>query len=135
MYGFDDLKQKSNLSLPCHTVSSKDAEMLFTFMSKNTSSTTRQSDNEFFPDWVGGLSTTYSFGGKHAAHLNIFNEPQSSLIFNVVAAIPGSIESDRYKSLLLFWLFWLTEIYFTTVLITKNGCRLLSLQNYVVDTL
>jgi len=46
--------------------------------------------------WVGGLlRDTYPIGGNLRTGLRIFNEPKMSTIYNVVGAIPGSLESDR----------------------------------------
>jgi hypothetical protein len=52
-------------------------------------------------EWEGGLNVTYYLGGRHQdgdpglVQLKIFNEAKTTNIFNVVAAIPGSLESDR----------------------------------------
>lgn len=54
-------------------------------------------------EWIGGLNATYYIGGGRKpdggglVRLKIvnFNEAKTSTIYNVVAAIPGSIESDR----------------------------------------
>jgi hypothetical protein len=50
--------------------------------------------------WIGGLKTKYFLGGGKSdaeglVHLKIFNEAKTSSIYNVVAAIPGIMESDR----------------------------------------
>lgn len=51
-------------------------------------------------EWQGGLKTSYFLGGWKPdggglVHLKIFNEAKTSSIYNVVAAIPGVMESDR----------------------------------------
>ncbi|CAG7717154.1 unnamed protein product, partial [Allacma fusca] len=81
-------KHKSKWTIPCHTISSSDAEYLFRLMIR--------SGRKIPKDWQGGLKMLYSLGGVQPAHLRIFNEPKTSSIYNVVAAIPGAWESDRY---------------------------------------
>lgn len=59
-------------------------------------------------EWIGGLNASYHTGGVGVESgrkpdgsglvrikMKIFNEAKTSNIYNVVAAIPGSEESDR----------------------------------------
>ncbi|OXA57014.1 N-acetylated-alpha-linked acidic dipeptidase 2 [Folsomia candida] len=91
----DYQKHKGNWSIPSLTISGKDAEKLFAAM---------EGTEKAPKEWIGGLNATYYIGGGRKpdggglVRLKIvnFNEAKTSTIYNVVAAIPGSIESDRY---------------------------------------
>ncbi|OXA57011.1 Glutamate carboxypeptidase 2 [Folsomia candida] len=98
-------KHKSKFIIPAHTISPGDAQELLRYI--------RQGNwmKRAPPNWQGGLKTPYflgptttvqtssKFGQTTSAvqvRLRIFNEPQIREIYNVVAAIPGAWESDRY---------------------------------------
>lgn len=55
-------------------------------------------------EWQGALQTSYYLGSTLQSsslpfyvRLRTFNEPKTSNIYNVVAAIPGAWESDRWE--------------------------------------